>query len=219
MELLPGDQAKLEVLLRESSEIHESIGRTVATTHTLFGAVLPLAGGVLLFTVSSGSQSLPLDFIASAFGTVICLAIIYNAGLWVEVSRYFRYKYLVIQPRMYQLVGENHRQSFGEFLAQDHIEKPLWHTPLFHALVALFSLAVTIGGIVREWTGRTPLLLTVVAVLVGAAVVASVGAFRRIKVNMRDVAFQRLKVSEEAPNPPIERTKPAASGPPRRSSA
>lgn len=54
-------EVRLEVLIHESQQVHDALGRTLASTNALFGAVLPVAVGFLLYTAGKEDKAVPLD--------------------------------------------------------------------------------------------------------------------------------------------------------------
>jgi hypothetical protein len=152
-------EIRLEVLLHESEQVHDTLARTLTIANTLFGAVLPVGVGFLLYTAGEKDKSIPLDVLAVALALVVSLAAVFNAGLWVEISRYIHYKYVKIYPELYKLAslrGEN----FGQYLAREQRRYPSLATVLFHLTMFAFSAAAVWGGLLYGAnSGRRPFLL------------------------------------------------------------
>ena len=157
------DEFKLKVLLHESEQLDGTIARTVTTANTLFGVVLPIVLGFLVYTANATDVRIPVDMLAFSLAAIVSLVSIYNAGLWVVITGFLRYKYLILYPRLYELGAMIGYENSGQFLAREHKVRGLWPMGAFHLLAAVFTALLSIGGIVRYATGATRVLLLLVA--------------------------------------------------------
>lgn len=190
----------LEVLLHESQQVHDTLARTLTAANALFGAVLPVAVGFLLYTAGTNDTAVPLNVLAVALAAVVALASIFNAGLWVEISRYTHYKYTKIYPDLYRLAGIG-GENFGQFLARQHQRRPSLATALFHATMFSFSGVIVWGGLMYDGdhSRQDPVLLALCLLFVAAVAITYVWAIPEIARNIREVAQAGRVVHNEAP--------------------
>ena len=182
----------LKVVLLEIEQLHDTIGRALGSANALFGLVLPAAFGVLGFTAGKDDLHFSPGVLSFALAGVVAMTLVYNAGLWVEISRYLRFKYAVLYPEMHRLAGLVPRENVGAFLARAHLEGPPWATLAFHTIahvvtVAIIFGAMRIGEMNRWFVGMTLVLLSI-------AVATTLWASVEIKKNMafiRDAAPAR----------------------------
>lgn len=187
-------EIRLEVLLHESQQVHDTLSRTLSVANALFGAVLPVAVGFLLYTAGKEDTALPLDVLAAGLAAVVSLTAIFNAGLWVEISRYIHYKYVKLYPELYKLAGLD-GENFGQYLARQQQRYPSLATAIFHVVIFSFSIVLVVGGL-RKGTGpEQQLVLIVLCVLFVVSIVLTyVWAIPEIVRNLRGL----VKAGEEA---------------------
>ena len=118
---MPNQDPELTVLLHESEQVTALIERSQTVANALFGAVLPAAGAFLLFAARGEEIQIPPQFLGVFFAAIVTLALIFNAGLWFEITRYLRYKYLILYPRIYAVAGLEDKENLGHFLAVEHL--------------------------------------------------------------------------------------------------
>ena len=180
-------EIRLEILLHESQQVHDTLARTLTVANALFGAVLPVAGGFLLYKAGEKDKAMPLDVLAVALAAVVSLTAIFNAGLWVEMSRYIHYKYVKIYPELYKLAGLS-GENFGQYLAREQQRYPSLATALFHFTMFSFSAVLVLGGlhcgIAAE---RRPILLGLCALFIVAIALTYVWAVPEIVRNVKSV--------------------------------
>ncbi|MCH9648647.1 MAG: hypothetical protein K0U98_10435 [Deltaproteobacteria bacterium] len=138
-EAVPAAETALKVLLQENEHVQSAISRNTTAIHTLFGIVLPAVFGVAAFSASKGSTYLPADIAGFVLAGAVSAAWIYNCGLWVEVLKYLRYKYLVLQPRLYALGNLEGQKNFLQYLATT--TEPISWLPSFLFQGVTFTLA------------------------------------------------------------------------------
>lgn len=187
---------RIQLLIHESEQIHETIGRALNTANALYGLVLPGAFGVVVFTASSTDVHLPISLIAVAFAGIVAATLIYNAGLWVEISRYLKYKYLVLYPELHRAGHIEREANFGVFLAREHRARGAGATLAFHAVAHGITLILTAAGIWSDRSRWYVIPLTVVAgIVLAAAAFVTATAAREVAENMKVLAAgERLKV-------------------------
>lgn len=186
-------EIRLEVLMHESQQVHDTLSRTLAVANALFGAVLPVAVGFLLYTAGKEDTALPLDVLAVGLAAVVSLTAIFNAGLWVEISRYVHYKYAKLYPELYKLAGLD-GENFGQYLARQQQRYPSLATAIFHFIMFSFSVVIVAGGLRKgAGSGREPVLFGLCGLFVVAIVLTYVWAIPEVVRNVRDL----VKTGEE----------------------
>ena len=191
-------EIRLEVLMHESQQVHDTLGRTLAVANALFGAVLPVAVGFLLYTAGKEDTALPLDVLAVGLAAVVSLTAIFNAGLWVEISRYVHYKYVKLYPELYKLAGLD-GENFGQYLARQQQRYPSLATAIFHFIMFSFSVVIVAGGL-REGAGseREPVLLGLCGLFVVSIVLTYVWAIPEVVRNVKSLVKAGKEVHIEA---------------------
>lgn len=180
----------LRVLMHESDQLQETIGRGLNTANALYGLVLPIAFTVLAFTSDAKELHFPPGLLCAVFFGVVCATLIYNAGLWVEISRYLRFKYTVLYPQIHELGGVPRRDNMGVFLAKEHRHRGAAATLAFHAVALIVTGGVAIAGIALDWNkpwNRYVIVAEAVVLLLAGWV--SVSSMREVKANI--VAISR----------------------------
>jgi membrane protein YdbS with pleckstrin-like domain len=131
---------ELEVLMHESSQLHESIERLSGRVLGLFGVVLP--GTLALFGLLAGaSDQAPDPAVASvALVGVVAIVIVYATSIWGEVLTYIEYKYSVLYPDLYLKAGRDKAN-----LLQEMARRPSRLTSTATALLILLFFVVTVG--------------------------------------------------------------------------
>lgn len=193
-------EIRLEVLLHMSEQVHDTTAKTIAAANALFGAILPVAVGFLLFTAGEKDRGfLSLDVLAASLGAAVCLATIFNAGLWVEISRCYRYKYTSLYPELYRLAGLS-GESFGQFVARQG-RFPM-AAVLFHLTVLVFAGVIVFGGISKSASGEPRVILLALCGWFALAIAASyVWAIPQIVRNI-NVIIESPTASPPAQPPP-----------------
>jgi hypothetical protein len=123
--------------------------------------------------------------LTASLGAAVCLATIFNAGLWVEISRCYRYKYTSLYPELYRLAGLS-GESFGQFVARQG-RLPV-AAILFHLTVLIFATVLVYGGITQYASDERRMLLLALGGWFGLAIAASyVWAIPQIARNIKGI--------------------------------
>lgn len=195
-------EIRLEVLLHESAQVHDTVARTLTVANTLFGAVLPVAVGFLLYKAGEKDKAIPLDVLAVALAAVVSLTAIFNAGLWVEISRYLHYKYVKLYPEIYKLAGLR-GENFGQYLAREQQRYPSLATALFHFTMFALSAAIVVGGFsLGAHSERRPILLILCGLLTVAVALTYIWALPEVFRNVRSMVNAGRVARDEAANGP-----------------
>jgi hypothetical protein len=189
---------KLRVLLHESEQVSSLIERAQGTVNTLFGLVLPAAGAFLLFAPEVTETSVPLPLLAVFFVAIVTLALVFNAGLWLEVTRYTRYKYLVLFPKLYEVAGLAGKESLGHFLAAEHLKQRDYLGLLFQAIALGASVGLSAWIVVSTTQDQATrlALLGSIALLAGCAAGASLYLGSQVRKTFEAIAAQRPASAE-----------------------
>lgn len=131
---------ELEVLMHESSQLHDSIERLSGRVLGLFGVVLPAT--LALFGLLAGaSDRAPDPAVASvALVGVVAIVAVYAASIWGEVLTYIEYKYAVLYPDLYLKAGRDKAN-----MLQEMARRPNRLTFVASALFVGLFLVVTLG--------------------------------------------------------------------------
>ncbi len=137
------DDPELQVLLHESTQLHQSIERISGRILGLLGVALP--GALALFGYLAGSKG--SSAIASvAFAGVVALVTAYACSLWTELLTYIEYKYGVLYPALYSKAGRE-AQNMMHFLAQ---RPSLVPAMIFMFLIFALTFGLACWGIRSE---------------------------------------------------------------------
>jgi hypothetical protein len=141
-----GDSPKLEALLHESEVIHQSMQRIYNAMYTAFGVVVPAVISIFVFIAKE--QQVDASRVAVAFIAVFALGSLWVQNLWMELFAFVKYRYLCLQPRIYEASGQTSAQSFLEFTG---VRSRLSWTPivLFNVLAGLFMISVLLEFVPR----------------------------------------------------------------------
>jgi hypothetical protein len=176
---------ELEVLMHESSQLHQSIERISGRVLGLFGVVLP--GTIALFgLLVSASDRVPDPAVASvALVGVVALVTVYAASLWGELLTYIEYKYAVLYPALYLKAGRDQAN-----LLQEMARRPNPLTFVASAIFIVLFFGVTLGmatlGIYSsEEPGKLPYFAVAILLLIPPGV-TSFMVLRRVRVLYAD---------------------------------
>lgn len=181
----PDVQRQLQVLMHESAQVQETIGRGLTTANALYGLVMPIAFTVLAFKAGDNELWFSPGLLCAVFVGVVCTTLIYNAGLWVEISRYLRFKYTILYPQIHQLGGIPPRENMGQFLAKQHRTHGAGATLAFHTAALLITLGVGALGLHIDWHSQwRNYVLVFEVVLLSLALWTSDRSMREVKANI-----------------------------------
>ena len=117
---MPSEQ-RLQALLHESANVHDSIQRLYTAIYAGFGAVLPALIGVFLVVANhDGGATLDTPAVALIFLGSYSLGSLWLQILWLELFEYVEYRYTVLYPLLYKASGQENRVSFLEFSLPRH---------------------------------------------------------------------------------------------------
>ena len=212
---MPNQDPELTVLLHESEQVTALIERSQTVANALFGAVLPAAGAFLLFAARGEEIQIPPQFLGVFFAAIVTLALIFNAGLWFEITRYLRYKYLILYPRIYAVAGLEDKENLGHFLAVEHLKQRDFLGTLFQTVLPLMTVTVSAFGIVTHTEGclwQRAILLGLLFLFLAIAVAANLYLGKQVQSTFREVAadspLRRLAVGGATADPEAEKTPP-----------
>lgn len=166
------DSMALQVALQESEHVQGEISKAIGGMYTAFGVVIPAVFGVILFSASQNAVHLPIEFLSLALAGIFSLAILYSSSLWMEAIQGFRYKYLVLLPRVYRLAGKDSEENFLQYQARTRSLLTWLPAVLFQVLAFVLVFFVSVAGVVRgsEVSEKSPaLLVAAIAVSLGIA--------------------------------------------------
>ena len=101
------DDPELDVLLHESTQLHQSIERLSGRILGLFGVVLPGAVVLFGFLARDSPEEASSPIASVALVGVVALVVVYAGSLWAELLTYIEYKYDVLYPALYSRAGRN----------------------------------------------------------------------------------------------------------------
>lgn len=175
---------RAEVLMHASDQLQHTINSHLAAANALFGGVLPIAVGFFLFAEPDSRLS-PAS-LAAGLVVVVSLVCIFNAGLWVEISRAVAYKYGVLYPELFEIAsirGEN----YGQYLVRSIRRRPTYETFLFHGLVGSVTLGIGSWSCLTGSSDGGGLRITAVGLALLAACTAYFVAAPQIKRDMAEL--------------------------------
>lgn len=108
---------RYESISTELSYIESGIQRAQASIYQAFGIVLPVsisAIGLILSKEHKGNiqSAVPLVFIVLVTATII-----WTCCLWMELLRYYRYKYVSLLPELYSVSCREEQRNMMVFLS------------------------------------------------------------------------------------------------------
>lgn len=168
------DKLQVDVLLHESTQLHDNIERCLREMNTLFTFAFPAVTAAFSLTV--GDKLLAVDDPGTLYSLFAVLssviAIVFN-NVWMQLLGFTRYKYAEVLPRLYRLTGRD-GDNFGQYVSRGGLARTMtgaiviqavllpvaatcchkvWH--LYHqntfALAAYFSLALALLTTPLSW--------------------------------------------------------------------
>ena len=171
---------ELEVLMHESSQLHESIERLSNRVLGLFGVVLP--GTLALFGLLAGaSDRAPDPAVASvALVSVVAIVAVYAVSIWGEVLTYIEYKYAVLYPDMY-LKGGRDKANMLQEMARSPNRLASRASALFVGLFLFVTLGMAMLGIHASEASWKPFFYSAAILLLIPPAITSFSVHRRVR--------------------------------------
>lgn len=135
---MPNSSHLFEALKHEDAQINGRMQEIYKSLYAILGVALPGAVAVFVF-LAREHDSVQNEVIAFAFITVFTLASLWANNLWMELFPFIRYKYLVLQPQLFEATGQGNRANLVTFVSP----RPFisWVPTLLFSLLTLLTLA------------------------------------------------------------------------------
>ena len=148
------NKEKIKIFLQESQHVQDMISSAINQSYTVFGVVVPSIFAITLFLAEKNMKYLPIEYLSLILVSLLSISILFCASLWMEVFQYLRYKYLVLVPRMYQIVGQENEENFFQYGSRIRKLESFIPTALFQLLIILFTGTFSVYGIIEGTTAN-----------------------------------------------------------------
>jgi hypothetical protein len=131
-------ETPLRAVLFEAEQHQQSLQRSLGMINLVSASEL-LLGSLLLLLFAFPGLEVRQDWLAAVIVVVMCAGGLVLNFHWVEAISLLRYKYIVLYPRLFSVVGQQRWMNYLEFTAPRSLRS--WMPILYYNLVAFTVLA------------------------------------------------------------------------------
>lgn len=139
-----GEDKRFELLIHESSQMHENIQRCLDEMNKLVGYVFPALTGLFVVVSEGNWISKEQDAYALLSGVSGLILIVFNVT-WMQMISFADYKYAQILPRLYEIT-QRQGENFGEYSLQGGIARPTLGVLVLQIVPAVICIASLHAG-------------------------------------------------------------------------
>lgn len=121
-----------DVLLHESTQLHENIQRCMTEISSIVTLALPALTGATA-VVSEGKWVEDED-LYPLFAFLASLLVVMFNNVWIQLTGFTRYKYAVLLPALYGATGRK-GYNFGQYAIKDGIARAMFGAAVIHLLL------------------------------------------------------------------------------------